>query len=51
MNSRRLASSLLIIAALAAAGATFGARGLDEDCVFRQILRAIEPSLDQGSPF
>ncbi|MFO1199094.1 MAG: hypothetical protein U1E86_19215 [Burkholderiaceae bacterium] len=49
MNAKRLAATLAIAAALtvlAGSGAASGA-----GCLLDQIFRAIEPTLDQGSPF
>jgi hypothetical protein len=52
MHSRRLASTLVIAAALAMlAGAAGGAWSRDARCFYKEVVRAIEPSLPLGDPY
>lgn len=49
VNAKRLAATLAIAAALTVLAGSVAASGAG--CLLDQIFRAIEPTLDQGSPF
>lgn len=49
MNAKRLAASIAIAAAFTALAGSAAASGAE--CLLEQIIHAIEPTLDQGSPF
>lgn len=49
VNAKRLAASIAIAAALTALVGSGAASGAE--CLLEQIIHAIEPTLDQGSPF